>query len=124
MNWKFAVFDAYGTLFDVHASSRKFAEDIGENYSEISEIWRQKQLEYTWTLTLMGEYKSFWELTQEALEFALEKVENTVTRRNKRENAQSILGTRMLSQKCQKCCKNSKAKIRKLLYSQMDQTIC
>lgn len=65
------VFDAYGTLFDVHASIRKYEKNIGENSQRISEIWRQKQLEYTWTLTLMGEYQDFWKLTENALEFAI-----------------------------------------------------
>lgn len=65
------VFDAYGTLFDVHAAVRRHADAVGENHARISEIWRSKQLEYTWTRSLMDRYVDFWELTQQALDFAL-----------------------------------------------------
>ena len=68
------VFDAYGTLFDVHAAVRKHADRIGPDAVQFSDIWRQKQLEYTWTRTLMGRYRDFWPLTEEALDFAFEKV--------------------------------------------------
>lgn len=67
------VFDAYGTLFDVHAAVRHFAENLGPDHTAISETWRQKQLEFTWTRTLMGRYVDFWELTQQALDYALDK---------------------------------------------------
>ena len=43
------VFDAYGTLFDVHAAVRRHAGDVGPNYQLFSEMWRAKQLEYSWT---------------------------------------------------------------------------
>lgn len=79
MNFQYNIFDAYGTLFDVHASTRQFAHDIGEKYGELSEIWRQKQLEYTWIATLMDEYEDFWILTKNALDFATEKIENNIT---------------------------------------------
>lgn len=65
------VFDAYGTLFDVHAAVRRHADAVGENHARISEIWRTKQLEYTWTRTLMDRYVDFWQLTEQALDFAL-----------------------------------------------------
>jgi 2-haloacid dehalogenase len=68
------VFDAYGTLFDVHAAVRRHAERIGPDGQLLSEIWRAKQLEYSWTRTLMGAYADFWELTQQALDFALRRV--------------------------------------------------
>jgi len=68
------VFDAYGTLFDVHAAVRKYAGEVGDGHELVSEIWRQKQLEYTWTRTLMGRYVDFWELTQQALDFAFAKI--------------------------------------------------
>ena len=48
------VFDAYGTLFDVHAAIRQYS--TGPDADRMSEIWRAKQLEYTWTLTLAGHY--------------------------------------------------------------------
>ncbi|MEL6202080.1 MAG: haloacid dehalogenase type II [Pseudomonadota bacterium] len=67
------VFDAYGTLFDVHAAMRKLADDIGPDHTAISETWRVKQLEYSWVRSLMGSYKEFWKLTGEALEYALKR---------------------------------------------------
>jgi 2-haloacid dehalogenase len=66
------VFDAYGTLFDVHAPMRKLAPEIGEKADEISRLWRQKQLEYSWLRSLMGAHADFWHVTGEALDYALE----------------------------------------------------
>jgi 2-haloacid dehalogenase len=68
------VFDAYGTLFDVHAAVRRHADEIGADGQLLSEIWRAKQLEYSWVRTLMGAYADFWQLTEQALDFALRKV--------------------------------------------------
>jgi len=65
------VFDAYGTLFDVHAAVRKQAERIGPGAQRLSEVWRAKQLEYSWVRTLMGAYRDFWALTEQSLDFAL-----------------------------------------------------
>ncbi|MEP7032224.1 MAG: haloacid dehalogenase type II [Pseudolabrys sp.] len=68
------VFDAYGTLFDVHAAMARFRAEAGPDADRMSEIWRGKQLEYTWTLTLAGHYMEFWTLTERALDFALARV--------------------------------------------------
>src|SRR5260370_27731492 len=68
------VFDAYGTLFDVHAAIRRYS--TGPDADHMSEIWRAKQLEYTWTLTLAGCYADFWILTERALDFALARVQS------------------------------------------------
>ncbi|MEZ5810838.1 MAG: haloacid dehalogenase type II [Rhizobiaceae bacterium] len=68
------VFDAYGTLFDVHAAVRKHAGEAGPDGQQLSEIWRAKQLEYSWVRTLMGNYVDFWKLTEQALDFAFAKV--------------------------------------------------
>lgn len=68
------VFDAYGTLFDVHAAIGRFRGQAGPDADRMSEIWRTKQLEYTWTLTLAGHYVDFWTLTERALDFALARV--------------------------------------------------
>jgi 2-haloacid dehalogenase len=68
------VFDAYGTLFDVHAAIARFRGQAGPDAERMSEIWRSKQLEYTWTLTLAGHYVDFWTLTERALDFALARV--------------------------------------------------
>jgi 2-haloacid dehalogenase len=65
------VFDAYGTLFDVHAAILRHRVAAGVDADRLSETWRAKQLEYTWTLTLMGRYQDFWTLTERALDFAL-----------------------------------------------------
>jgi 2-haloacid dehalogenase len=64
------VFDAYGTLFDVHSAVARFKAEIGPHAEPMSELWRMKQLEYTWTRTLMGEYRDFRELTAQALDHA------------------------------------------------------
>ncbi len=66
-----SVFDAYGTLFDVRAAIARYRDRCGPDGERLSEIWRTKQLEYSWTLTLAGRYVDFWELTQRALDFAL-----------------------------------------------------
>jgi len=65
------VFDAYGTLFDVHAAIGRHRAATGPDAERLSELWRTKQLEYTWTLTLAGRYEDFWALTDRALDFAL-----------------------------------------------------
>jgi 2-haloacid dehalogenase len=64
------VFDAYGTLFDVHAAIARHRTAAGPDADRFSETWRAKQLEYTWTLTLAGRYVDFWTLTERALDFA------------------------------------------------------
>ena len=66
------VFDAYGTLFDVHSPMRKLAAEIGPEADNISKLWRQKQLEYTWLRSLMGVHVDFWHVTGDALDYALE----------------------------------------------------
>jgi 2-haloacid dehalogenase len=68
------VFDAYGTLFDVHAAIARFRAEAGPDADRMSEIWRGKQLEYTWTLTLAGHYVDFWTLTERALDYSLARV--------------------------------------------------
>lgn len=70
------VFDAYGTLFDVHAAIAKFQAQSGPDGARMSDIWRAKQLEYSWTLTLAGHYVDFWTLTERALDCALACVPN------------------------------------------------
>jgi 2-haloacid dehalogenase len=65
------VFDAYGTLFDVHSAVARHAEAIGPDALRLSEIWRAKQLEYTWVLSLASRYEPFWVLTERALDYAL-----------------------------------------------------
>jgi len=64
------VFDAYGTLFDVHSAAARHRDAIGPMADRMSELWRAKQLEYTWTRALMGAYQDFRALTAQALDFA------------------------------------------------------
>jgi 2-haloacid dehalogenase len=71
MTYAAYVFDAYGTLFDVHAAVRRHASEIGPQGPALSQLWRAKQLEYSWVRSLMGAYRDFWQLTEEALDFAL-----------------------------------------------------
>ena len=68
------VFDAYGTLFNVHAAIGRFRSAAGPEADRMSETWRAKQLEYSWTLTLAGRYVDFWTLTERALDYALSRL--------------------------------------------------
>jgi 2-haloacid dehalogenase len=63
------VFDAYGTLLDVHAAMAKHAHRLGERWPQFSADWRQKQLEYSWVRSLAGpkHHRDFWRLTEDAL---------------------------------------------------------
>ncbi len=67
------MFDAYGTLLDVHSAVLRAGVPLGDKAQEFSALWRQKQLEYSWVLTAMGQagQSDFWALTQNALDFAL-----------------------------------------------------
>jgi 2-haloacid dehalogenase len=67
------VFDAYGTLFDVH-SVVEAARAVTPDPHALSLLWRQKQLEYTWLRSLMGRYQDFWLVTGQALRFALRRL--------------------------------------------------
>ncbi len=66
------VFDAYGTLFDFNAAAARFEGDLDGKAARLSEIWRMKQLQYTWLRSLMDDYTDFWTVTGEALDFALD----------------------------------------------------
>ncbi len=68
---KACVFDAYGTLFDVHAPATALASELGDKGPVISAQWRTKQLEYTWLRSLMGRYVNFSQVTADALDYAL-----------------------------------------------------
>jgi 2-haloacid dehalogenase len=69
------VFDAYGTLLDVGSAVRRHADHIGLAAERLSDAWRTKQLEYTWTQTLMQRHVDFWTLTAQALDYALRATE-------------------------------------------------
>jgi 2-haloacid dehalogenase len=72
------VFDAYGTLFDVH-SIVDVARAIAPDPQALSLLWRQKQLEYTWLRSLMERYEDFWVVTGLALRYAMRRLGITAT---------------------------------------------
>ena len=65
------VFDAYGTLFDFNSAARAARSELGDDWQRVSDLWRQKQLQYTWLRGLAGHHADFWQVTGDALEFAL-----------------------------------------------------
>jgi 2-haloacid dehalogenase len=67
------IFDAYGTLFDVH-SVIEAGRAVTSEPQALSNLWRQKQLEYTWLRSLMGRYEDFWAVTESALRFAVRRL--------------------------------------------------
>jgi len=69
---KVCVFDAYGTLFDVHAAVGHHRSRLGDKADAVSAMWRTKQLEYTWLRSLMDRYVPFWQVTGEALDYAFD----------------------------------------------------
>ena len=71
------VFDAYGTLFDVAAAARIAAEQPGQDklaevWPRLAADWRTKQLQYTWLRAITGDYVSFWQVTEDGLDWAME----------------------------------------------------
>ncbi|MEL7107289.1 MAG: haloacid dehalogenase type II [Pseudomonadota bacterium] len=73
-----AIFDAYGTLFDVAAAARVAAGEPGQDklaatWESLAADWRAKQLEYSWLRAVTGDYVSFWQVTQDGLDWALER---------------------------------------------------
>lgn len=72
--FKAVVFDAYGTLFDVH-SVASLAEQLFPGMGDaLSQLWRQKQLEYSWLRAMSRRYKPFWEITRDGLRFAAQRL--------------------------------------------------
>ena len=69
---RYVVFDAYGTLFDVHSAASRYQVRLGDHAQAVSKMWRTKQLEYTWLISLMQCYVDFWIVTQDALDYALD----------------------------------------------------
>lgn len=67
MTVKAYVFDAYGTLFDVHSVATHCEQLFPGHGSQLSNQWRTRQLEYTWLRSLMGRYDDFWKITRDAL---------------------------------------------------------
>jgi len=69
------VFDAYGTLFDLHSATARYAEEVGPQAMALSQLWRNKQIEYSWIRSAMARmpdgWRDFWSLTEEALTHAM-----------------------------------------------------
>lgn len=64
------VFDAYGTLFDVHSAASRYKDEIGPNWERMSQMWRTKHLEYTWIHAHTGRHTSFRVLAERALDYS------------------------------------------------------
>ncbi len=69
---KACIFDAYGTLFDVNAACRELSKEVGDNWEKLASLWRLRQVEYTWLRNSMDEYIDFWQITSDALDYAME----------------------------------------------------
>lgn len=67
------VFDAFGTLFDVNSAVERHGDEIGPRSACLAELWRTKQLEYSWVRSLMGRWRDFQGVTEDALAFAAER---------------------------------------------------
>ena len=64
------VFDAYGTLFNLHAAAERFKDELGPRWLQLSQTWRTKHIEYTWVHSLAGRKATFWSLAERSLDFA------------------------------------------------------
>jgi 2-haloacid dehalogenase len=69
------VFDAYGTLFDFASAAARCEAVPDERRAALTALWREKQLEYAWLRTLQNRYADFWQVTGDALDFALESLD-------------------------------------------------
>jgi len=67
-----AVFDAYGTIFDYNSAAARCREALGDKAEALSRLWRDKQLQYSWLRALMGRHAEFWQVTSDALDYALD----------------------------------------------------
>lgn len=74
MKYRAFVFDAYGTLFDVHSVVLGAGTHFPGDVQALSILWRQKQLEYTWLRALMERYEDFWEITGAALHAVVDQL--------------------------------------------------
>lgn len=69
---KACVFDAYGTLFDHNSAALRYKDELGEKREPLARLWREKQLQYTWLRSLERRHADFWQVTGDALDFAME----------------------------------------------------
>jgi 2-haloacid dehalogenase len=66
------AFDAYGTLFDTAAAAARCRDALGDKLGPLAQLWRDKQLQYSWLRGLQGRHADFWQVTGDALDFALD----------------------------------------------------
>ena len=66
------VFDAYGTVFDFASAARRCRDIVGDDIDHLTALWRDKQLQYTWLRAIQDRHADFWQVTGDALDFALE----------------------------------------------------
>jgi len=69
------VFDAYGTLFDFASAASRCRDTLGNKADRLTALWRDKQLQYTWLRAAQGRHADFWQVTGDALDFALEALD-------------------------------------------------
>jgi 2-haloacid dehalogenase len=69
------VFDAYGTLFDFGAAARRCEDELGGQAQALTALWRDKQLQYTWLRAAQGRHANFWQVTADALDYALDTLQ-------------------------------------------------
>jgi len=91
------AFDAYGTLFDVHSVIAVCDRKFPGRGAELSNLWRAKQLEYTWLRSLSGQYEDFWMVTESALAFACRSLNLACSPQMHEELMESYLQLKVLS---------------------------
>jgi 2-haloacid dehalogenase len=90
-NVQAVLFDAYGTLFDVHSVVLRGGAGIAGNIEALSQLWRRKQLEYTWLSALMERYEDFRQISEEALRAAVRELSIEATERQLEQLVQAYL---------------------------------
>ena len=68
------VFDAYGTVFDYASAAARCRDALGDRFDALTALWRDKQLQYTWLRAVQGRHADFRQVTEDALDFALESL--------------------------------------------------
>ncbi len=71
-NIRACVFDAYGTLFDYASAAARCRDELGSDWERLTMLWRDKQLQYTWLRAIQDRHTDFWQVTGDALDYALE----------------------------------------------------
>ena len=76
---KAIAFDAYGTLFDVFSVTSLCEQLFPGHGTALAQLWRAKQLQYTWLRSLMARHKDFWQLTEDGLDYATKSLKLSLT---------------------------------------------